>query len=235
MTSRGFAITSVIALVVAVVATVAGHLGLGPTYDPLTLTLSDYALSSHGAAIELAMVALSGGTLALLGGLVTTRVPVRGLPAALMLVWVFGLIVSAVVPTDPIGTPVMSTAATVHRYASVVAFVALPAAVFFLARRLRAREVIGWGSLVPLLRRLAAVSAVGLVGLWYVAFPGDRVMMGLVERGLVGVEVVILFVLALRLMRITARPRTAVIPVSPAPAGAARSADRERVMVDLAS
>ena len=225
MTSRGFAITSVIALVVAVVATVVGHLGLDPTYDPLTLTLSDYALSNNGAAIELAMVALSGGTLALLGGLVMTRVPVRGMPAVLMLVWIFGLIVAAVIPTDPIGTPVMSTAATVHRYASVVAFVALPAAVLLLARRLRAREVVSWCSLVPLLRRLVVASAVGLAGLWYVAFPGDRVMMGLVERGLVGVEVVILFVLALRLARVTGPGRPAVAP----------SVERERDMVDLAS
>ena len=225
MTSRGFAVTSVIALVVAVVATVVGHLGLGPTYDPLSLTLSDYALSNNGVAIELAMVALSGGTLALVGGLVLTRVPVRGLPAGLMLVWVLGLIVAAVIPTDPIGTPVMSTAATVHRYASVVAFVALPAAVLLLARRLRERETVSWCSLVPLLRRLVVASAVGLAGLWYVAFPGDRVMMGLVERSLVGVEVVILFVLALRLMRVTGPGRPAVAP----------SVERERDMVDLAA
>jgi hypothetical protein len=232
MTFRGFAITSVVAFVVAVGATVLGHVGLGPGYDPLTLTLSDYALSDHGVAIELAMVALSGGTLALLGGLVATRVPVRGLPTVFLLVWVFGLLVATVIPTDPPGMPEMSLGASVHRYASVAAFVALPAAVLVLAGRLRAREVVSWCSLVPVLRRLVAISAVGLAGLWYVAFPGDRVMMGLAERGLVGAEVAILFVLALRLMRVTAPARS---PASVAPVRALRSAERERAMVDRAS
>jgi hypothetical protein len=221
MSSRGLAIASVFGFVVAVAATVFGHVGLGPGYDPTSLTLSDYALFDHGPAIVLAMVALSGGTLALLGGMVAERVPVRGWPTALLLVWAFGLLLSAVVPTDPPGTPVMSTAALVHRYASVAAFVALPAAVLVLAARLRHAEVVRWMSLVTLLRRLVATCAVGVAALWYVAFPGERVMMGLVERGLVAVEMVILFALAMRLLRVTAP--------------ALKDAARPRAVVDLAA
>jgi hypothetical protein len=148
------------------------------------------------------MVTLSGGTLALLCGMAAQRVPVRGWPAALLLVWVLGLLVSAVVPTDPPGWPEVSTAALVHRYASVAAFVALPAAVLVLAARLR-RGVVRWMSLVTLLRRLVAACAVGVAALWYVAYPGERVLMGLVERGLVAVELAILLALAMRLLRVT--------------------------------
>jgi hypothetical protein len=221
MSSRGLAIASVVGFVVAVAATVFGHVGLGPGYDPTALTLSDYALFDHGPAIVLAMVALSGGTFALLGGMLAERVPVRGWPTALLLVWAFGLLVSAVVPTDPPGEPVMSTAALVHRYASVAAFVALPAAVLVLAARLRRAEVVRWMSLTTLLRRLVVACAVGVAALWYVAFPGERVMLGLVERGLVGVELAILFALAMRLLRVTAP--------------ALRDAAPARRMVDLAA
>jgi hypothetical protein len=202
MGSRGFAIAAVAAFVVAVAATVIGHVGLRPGTDPTTLTLSDYVHLDRGPAIVLAMVTLSGGTLALLGGMAAQRVPVRGWPAALLLVWVVGLLVSAVVPTDPPGRPELSTAALVHRYASGAAFVALPAAALVLAARLRG--VVRWMSLVTLLRRLVGACAVGVAALWYVAYPGERVLMGLVERGLVAVELVILLALAMRLLRVTA-------------------------------
>jgi hypothetical protein len=94
-------------------------------------------------------------------------------------------------------------AGLVHRYASVAAFVALPAAALVLAARLR-RGVVRWMSLVTLLRRLVATCAVGVAALWYVAFPGDRVLLGLVERALVAVEVLILVALAVRLLQVTA-------------------------------
>jgi hypothetical protein len=64
--------------------------------------------------------------------------------------------------------------------------------------------VVRWVSLVTLLRRLVAACGVGVAALWYVAFPGERVLMGLVERGLVAVELVILLALAMRLLRVTA-------------------------------
>jgi hypothetical protein len=195
--ARVLALTSVLGLSVAVIATMLGHIGLGPDFNPLVLTVSDYALSDRGAVIETAMVALAGGSLALLAGLAAARAPVRGIPTVLLLIWSAGLLVSAVVPTDPIGTPVMSTAAYVHRYASVAAFVCLPGAALVLASRFAADAA--WCTLSRLLRRLAAASGIGLALLLYVAFPGDRVLMGLVERALITVEIVVLVVLALRL------------------------------------
>src|SRR6266511_2375279 len=195
--ARGLALLSVSGLSVAVAATVLGHIGLGPGFNPLALTVSDYALSDRGAVIEVAMVALAGASLALIAGLTAARAPVRGLPTFLLLIWAVGLLVAAAVPTDPIGTPVMSTAAQVHRYASVAGFVCLPGAALVLASRFATEAA--WSTLSGPLRRLATASGVGLALLLYVAFPGDRVLMGLIERALIGVEIVVLLVLALRL------------------------------------
>lgn len=188
--ARLLAWLSIVGLLTAVVATVIGHLGLGPGYDPLKLTVSDYALSNRGASIEVAMVALALGALALLGGfaLLSGSMRVRFLPAVLISVWSAGLLVAAVVPTDPADATTMSTAAYVHRYASVSAFVVLPLAAVLLVARLRGVGP-GWSRME---RLLAIACAAGLGLLWYVAFPGHRVMMGLVERSLIGVEIVML-------------------------------------------
>jgi hypothetical protein len=208
---RPFALVAAFGLVVTVIATVIGHVGLAG-FDPLTLTISDYALSNRGATIEVAMVALAGGSLALLAGLLAARAPVRGVPALLISLWSLGLLTAAVIPTDPPGLPTMSTAAYVHRYASVGAFVCLPLAAAILGRRFRTEPL--WAGLRRRMWWLAGLSAVGLVGLWYVAFPGERVLMGLVERGLVGVEIVLLALLTARLFTIAAIRDVA--PVSPA-------------------
>jgi hypothetical protein len=208
-TARILAGTSILGLAVAVAATVLGHVGLGPGFNPLALTVSDYALSDRGAAIEVAMVMLAGASLALLVGLAAARAPVRGIPTVLLLVWAAGLLLAAAVPTDPIGTPVLSTAGYVHRYASVAAFLCLPAAALMLASRFATEPA--WRALSSMLRRLAGASGVGLALLFYVAFPGDRILIGLVERALIGVEVVVLLLLALRLLR--SRPPVPVLLV----------------------
>src|SRR4029453_12820591 len=72
-----------------------------------------------------------------------------------------------------------------------------------------------WAGLRNRMYALVAASGAGLIGLWYVAFPGDRVAIGLVERGLVGVEIVLLSLLTARLFMVAKIRRTA--PISPAP------------------
>jgi hypothetical protein len=201
---RALAGACILGLVVAVVSTVVGHLGLGPGYDPLRLTVSDYALSNRGTAIEIAMVALAVGALALLGGFHAAGARIGGLPTVLVSVWSAGLLVAAAVPTDPLTATSMSTAAYVHRYASVAAFIVLPVAAVTLAARLP-----GATSLRGPVRRLAIGCAVGLGVLWYDAFPGDRFLMGLVERGLIGLEIAVLAVLSVGVLR--AVPRRALV------------------------
>src|SRR5690349_3202879 len=125
---RAFSSACILGLVVAVMSTVVGHLGLGPGYDPLKLTVSDYALSHRGTAIEVAMAALALGALALLAGFRAAGARIGGLPTILVSIWSAGLLVAAAVPTDPLTATSMSTAAYVHRYASVTAFIVLPIA-----------------------------------------------------------------------------------------------------------
>jgi hypothetical protein len=147
--------------------------------------------------IEIAMVALALGAPALLAGLRAVGVAIRGLPAALLSVWSVGLFMAAIIPTDPPEITTLSTAALIHRYTSVAAFVALPIAAALIAARFA-----GLGAkMASAVRRLCVVSGLGIALLWYVAFPGHRVMMGLVERGLVGVEVAILMVLSFGIIR----------------------------------
>ncbi|MEV7508552.1 DUF998 domain-containing protein [Streptomyces sp. NPDC091201] len=100
-----------------------------------------------------------------------------------------GLVVAAVVPTDPLVAHVGGPA-LVHRYASIAAFVALPAAGLLLARRFEAddhaRGTARW------LRALACAALAGAVLMAYSAGPGGRELIGLVERLLLGCEVVLL-------------------------------------------
>ncbi|MEV4624534.1 DUF998 domain-containing protein [Asanoa sp. NPDC049573] len=210
--ARAFASVSLLGLLTAVVATVIGHIGLGPGYDPLKLTISDYALSNRGVTIEIAMVALALAAPALLAGLRAVGVAIRGLPSVLLSVWSVGLLLAAIIPTDPPDVTTMSTAALIHRYTSVAAFVALPIAAAVIASRFP-----GMGRrMVSAVRRLCVTCAVGVALLWYVAFPGGRVMMGLVERSLVGVEIAILVVLSIGILRAAraGQPATAAHPAT---------------------
>jgi len=186
-------------IILAVVLAVIGHVDADPAYNPLTLTVSDYAVSDRGGPVDLAMVTLGLASLALLVGLRAVRAPVHATAAALFLVWVGGLLASVAVPTDPIGAR-MSSGGLVHRYASVSAFVSLPLAATVLSHRFdRDRR---WQAIGSKIRLLAAASAAGLLVMLYVAFPGHRVMLGLVERGLILVELGLLGVLAVRLFRV---------------------------------
>ncbi|GIF49275.1 uncharacterized protein DUF998 [Asanoa ferruginea] len=224
--ARAFASVSILGLLTAVVATVIGHIGLGPGYDPLKLTISDYALSNRGVTIEIAMVALALGAPALLAGLRAVGVAIRGLPAVLLSIWSVGLLVAAIIPTDPPEVTTMSTAALVHRYTSVAAFVALPIAAAVIASRFP-----GMGRrMVSAVRRLCVGCALGVAVLWYVAFPGGRVMMGLVERSLVSVEIAILMVLSFGILRAARAARAAQPatrePITPMPETATATAGR---------
>ncbi len=225
--ARAFAFVSMLGLFVAVVATVVGHLGLGPGYDPLELTISDYALSGRGSAIQVAMIALAVGSLALLPALGAAGVRVRGLPTILISTWSMGLLIAAIIPTDPVGVSGMSMAAYAHRYASVTAFVALPIAAAGLASRF-SRMGTAWNRTVNAVRTLCVACALGLALFWYVAFPGGRAMMGLVERGLIGLEIVLLTVLSIAVLRGTrcdpsklpsSRAEVAAVGTTPSPAG----------------
>ncbi|WP_329016751.1 DUF998 domain-containing protein [Streptomyces sp. NBC_01601] len=173
------------AIALAVNAALWAPMDTDPELSPLSLTISDFAALDRGGPIETGIALLGVASLLLLVGLVgaARALPVRGLPSVLLAVWGLGLVVAAVVPTDALTTH-LSGSAYVHRYAS--------AAALLLARRLgpgerRARSVrvLGWAALTG-----AAVMACS-------ANLGDRELIGLAERVLLGCEVTLLGVLAL--------------------------------------
>ncbi|MGW4799300.1 DUF998 domain-containing protein [Nonomuraea sp. NPDC004297] len=184
----------------SVVAVVAGQFGPDPYLDPLNVTVSEYAVSDRGGMTEVAMAVLGIGSLALLAGLRSAGAPVRGAPQWLLVVWSVALVVAALVPTTPIGHD-LDTAALVHRYVSVAAFVSLPAAGALLVPRLSSDA--SWKPVARVVEWVALAGGFGLLAITYVAMPGERVLIGLVERVLLGTEVALLAVLAAWLVRLT--------------------------------
>ncbi|MEU6073055.1 DUF998 domain-containing protein [Micromonospora sp. NPDC047074] len=184
-------------IALAALLTVIGHVGVNEDLDPWALTVSDFAVSERGGVIDVAMVVLAAATAVLLPALrLAHRPPAAGPGRAaevLLTAWVGGLLLAAVVPTNEPGLP-MDTAAYVHRYASVVAFLALPVAGWLLARRLPAPD----GRRV---RALVAASMVLAAAMIWSAYPGDRLLLGLVERLLILTEVAVLVVVATTLLR----------------------------------
>ncbi|MFJ6149576.1 DUF998 domain-containing protein [Micromonospora profundi] len=180
-------------IALAALLTVIGHLEVDHL-DPWTLTISDFAVSDRGGVIDAAMVVLALASVALLYGLRRTGPPRPRTRAGratdlLLVAWVAGLLLAAVVPTNDPGTA-MTTAAYLHRYASVVAFLALPAAGWLLARRPDVAPAAG------VIRALVVLSLTLAAAMIWSAYPGDRVLLGLIERLLILTEVAVLATLA---------------------------------------
>ncbi|MGW5559088.1 DUF998 domain-containing protein [Micromonospora sp. NPDC003944] len=189
-------------IALAALLTVIGHLEVNDDLNPWALTISDFAVSDRGGVIDVAMVVLALSSVALLYGLrhVGPPRPRSGRTAELLLgAWVGGLLLAAVVPTNEPGTA-MTTAAYLHRYASVVAFLALPVAGWLLARR---------PDLTPAARTLRALVLLSLAlaaAMIWSAYPGDRMLIGLAERLLILAEVAVLATIATTLTRPRPRP-----------------------------
>ncbi|MEV0613706.1 DUF998 domain-containing protein [Nonomuraea sp. NPDC050404] len=189
--------TSILFSVVAVVAA-----QFDSTLDPMNVTISEYAVSEGGGVTGAAMALLGIGSLALLAGLRSAGAPIKGVPEWLLMVWSGAVIVAAVVPTTPLGQdPGLAT--QIHRYASVAAFVSLPAAGALLVPRLASDAA--WKPVARVVEWVSLAGGFGLLAITYVAMPGERVMIGLVERLLLGAEVALLAVLAGWLVRMAWR------------------------------
>ncbi|MEU6125978.1 DUF998 domain-containing protein [Streptomyces sp. NPDC047123] len=164
-----------------------------PGLSPVSLTISDFAALDRGGPIETGMAVL-GVTSFALSAVARRWLPtMRGLPTVLLAVWGLGLVVAAVIPTDPLATH-LSGPALVHRYASITAFVALPLSGLVMARRLSPapdalRTVRG-------LRLLSGAAVAGALVMALAAGPGNRELIGLAERLLLACEAALLGVLA---------------------------------------
>jgi hypothetical protein len=189
-----------LAIAFSVVAVVVGQLEPDPHLNPLNVTVSEYAVADRGGVTEWGMAILGLGSFALVAGLRLARAPIAGVPEKLLMVWSAALVVAAVVPTTPVGMD-MTLTAQIHRFVSVAAFVSLPVAAALLVPRFRADE--RWRPVARTVEWLALAGGLGIAAITYVALPGDRVMIGLVERILLGAEVALLTVLAGWLVRLT--------------------------------
>ncbi|WP_285662699.1 DUF998 domain-containing protein [Actinorhabdospora filicis] len=175
-----------LAALLAVLGVLAGHFDT-TTLSPWVHTISDYAAADRGGPVETGIFLAGLGALPLIPALWRLSKTAACLAGA----WVAGLIVTAIVPTDPLGHVTMSTAGYVHRYASTVAFAALVIAAVILARRLRS----------VLYAVLSGLSILG--GLWvtWATYCGGRVLIGLGERVLAFAMLTLLIVLAGRIAR----------------------------------
>ncbi|MFI5926855.1 DUF998 domain-containing protein [Micromonospora sp. NPDC051543] len=188
-------------IAVAALLTVIGHLEVNDDLNPWTLTISDFAVSDRGGVIDVAMVVLALATVALMCGLRRTGRAVDLLLGA----WVAGLLLAAVVPTNEPGAA-MTASAYVHRYASVVAFLALPIGGWLLARR---------PDLTPTARTLRTLVVLSLAlsaAMVWSAYPGDRLLIGLAERLLILTEVAVLATVATTQVRRSPVDHGAVVP-----------------------
>jgi hypothetical protein len=158
-------------------------------------TISEYVYTPGSATFVAAVLILTGASAAVLYGLIRAgRVRLWSPGAVLMMLWVVGMLAVVAFPkhnwvTGP------SVSGTVHRYATLMAFVALPLAVLLITRgrggvaraaRWLAMIGIGWLSV------LFGAIAVGVVTgqRWWTLIP-----LGVVERGIAGFEVAALIAL----------------------------------------
>ena len=201
-TARGTAVLGVLLVGAGVVAVLALHV-LAPEVAPLRRTLSQYALGPWKPAFDagvLAVAACSAAVLAALlrAGLVRWRDPA----AVLLAAWTAGLVV--VVAFEKIDWSVGPTpTGYLHRYASLVAFLCLPAAALALGRAWRDDPC--WGRFAGWTRWLGVAALVWLAPflLGFVLRPltgvpwWQFVPLGLFERGVALTEVVAVVVMGL--------------------------------------
>jgi hypothetical membrane protein len=165
-------------------------------------TISEYALLADGWVFNLGVIALAVGSLAVLVSLIGRQVvkPVS-LTSALVVAWSACLLLIVAFPKHNWALGGGSVSGSIHRVASVVAFVALPLAAILVGRATRSAWPVwlGVASLLWFAVILGAVAAQPFTGIrWWLAIP-----LGAVERGMLFTEV--LAVTSLAFVR-TAQP-----------------------------
>jgi hypothetical protein len=179
---RIFAALGLAGAATAVVTIGALHLLAAATVDPVRRTISEYAVGADGWLFDVGVLALAAGAAAVLVALLRTG-RVRPLSPATVLygIGVVGLVlVVAFEKTNWAVGPSLS--GYIHRYSSLLVFVALPLAVLLLGRALQARwaTVLGAATLAWMAAILAGIPLGPMLGLpWWQVWP-----LGLMERGL---------------------------------------------------
>lgn len=163
-------------------------------------TISEYVYTAGGWAFLTGVLALALGSILLLAGLIHAGlVRPLSLGSILMSLWVIGLVGVAAFPKHnwEIGP---STSGSIHRAATLLAFISLPAAVLAIARRYRSARPAIWmayGSIAWLSVLFGAIAVSMVTDLrWHRIIP-----LGIVERGIVAFEVAAVIALGIWLIR----------------------------------
>ncbi|WP_191838078.1 DUF998 domain-containing protein [Catellatospora chokoriensis] len=200
--ARAFAATGFVAVLTGVLAVSALHV-LPPTasISPVRRTISEYAYSETGWVFNLGVLILAAGSLAVFVALAYAKLIRPASVASLgLLLWSAGLAAVVYFPKHDwsVGP---STHGTIHRMASLVAFLSLPLGALLVTvmwRRERRWRGSVWLTAIPALAALAFISVI--IGAYlltpYTGLPWwDVIPLGFVERGMATFEV--LTVLAL--------------------------------------
>lgn len=191
--------------------------------DPVSVPLSNYALTPAGWLFNAGVLALILGLLCLLAALVAAGELSRVSPPVLVTEGCcLALCVVVLFPNRTLPDGALTSAAELHWVAAMAAFAGLPVAPLLLARRHRMR--VGCSGLP----RVAGWLATGAT-IWFVALLGGSIMAftdhrhvwhigGVVERALAGSEIVAALLLAVWLWRGCRchRPTQPVAPAEPA-------------------
>ncbi|ATE56358.1 DUF998 domain-containing protein [Actinosynnema pretiosum] len=182
----------------------------------LRRTISEYALGPQKWVFDVGVLLLAAGSVAILVALVRAGVARWWSPGAVaMALWSAGLTLVVLFPKHNWAMGGPSASGTVHRVASVLAFLSLPVAALLLSRPwlrsaawgAHARRVfaLGWLSVLalsPLVYALLVDASGGTA--WWRVFP-----LGYVERALVLVEVVAVLAAGSWATAVGKRPRVA--------------------------
>jgi hypothetical protein len=201
--------SSVVTLGLAVSVLPIGYLHLASVgvIDPVRHPISDYVAAPHGSALlAISFAALIVSAAALVAGL--RRLPGRGMAQALLMSWCLALALAAIFPTNVPGTPA-DAAALVHRYAAGWLFLSLPWAGWLLARRCALTPA--WRPSAHSLRRLSWLAGAASAALLscYLVSPGEASpiwCVGLLQRGLLALDIALIAVAALAVRRAAAEP-----------------------------
>lgn len=225
--ARALGLCGIAGVVVVAVSIGALHvLPIGAGVSPVRRTISEYALTDAAWVFNLGVIALAVGSLAVAAAVVTARLARPWSPGVLLLLaWSAALLVIVAFPKNnwAVGP---SVGGSIHRAASLVAFLSLPVAAMLLTRRrgpagaaghrpsARAAFWLGAAALAwfsPLAWAWATRPFTGVP--WWQAVP-----LGLVERGLAVTEVAAVLALAVWVLRASAPS------VTPSPATRPRAA-----------
>jgi hypothetical protein len=201
---------AVAGMTVAVAISVDLHLRLSSQVSPVWQTLSEYVYGRFSAGSSAApmfsamCLALALGSLALLAGIASARRPGSAPVLVLLGVWCAGLFACATFPVDAYGGP-RTLSGQVHDFGAVLAFIALPAAAWSLARR--SRTGCPWEPGRTTIRRLAVASAASLeillTGIWVINTSPSHpaITMGIFERLLFTVDLALLLTMVRPLLK----------------------------------